>query len=65
VLRAMPTRWWGKQKDYFSDWKEYRRMMQLIFGYINTRLTKKYTGKDDPREHLSHWTKAWGEVPQP
>jgi len=39
-------------------------MMKLRLRYVNTRLTKKYSGKDDLREHLVRWTKAWGEEPQ-
>lgn len=38
--------------------------MKLRFRYENTRMIEKYTGKDDPREHLVRWTKAWGESPQ-
>lgn len=40
-------------------------MMKLRFGYANTHMTKKYNGKDDLREHLARWTKAWDEEPQP
>lgn len=40
-------------------------MMKLQFGYANTCITEKYTGKDDPHGHLAHWTKSWGEEPQP
>lgn len=40
-------------------------MMKLWFGYANTRITQKYTRKDDPCEHLARWMKAWGEEPQP
>lgn len=40
-------------------------MMELWFGYANTHMTKKYTGKEDPHENLAHWTRAWGEEPQP
>ena len=40
-------------------------MMKLRFGRANTRMTKKYNGKDDPRNHLAKWTKAWVEEPQP
>lgn len=39
-------------------------MMKLRFGYANTRMNEKYSGKDGPREHLARWTKAWGEEPQ-
>lgn len=42
-LRDTSARWWGKYKDNFSNSKEYRKMMQLIFGYTNTRLSKTYT----------------------
>ena len=27
-------------------------------------MMKKYTGKYDPCEHLTQWTKVWGENPQ-
>lgn len=39
-------------------------MMKLRFGYANTRIMEKYIGKEDPHEHLAHWTKAWGKEPQ-
>jgi len=39
-------------------------MMKLQFGYANTRITEKYTEKDNPCEHLAHWMRAWGEEPQ-
>jgi len=58
-------RWWGTHKDNFVNWKEYRRMTKLMFGYANTFLVEKYTGKDDLRKHLARWTKPWGEEPQP
>jgi len=32
---------------------------------MNNQLTKKYTRKDDSREHLARWTKVWGGIPQP
>ena len=35
-------------------------MMKLRFGHDNTRMTEKYSGKDDLRDHLEKWTKAWG-----
>lgn len=53
ALRAMPTRWWGTHRDNFSDWKEYHRLMRLRFGYTNTRIPKKYRGKDDQHENLA------------
>lgn len=64
-LRATPTRWWGTHKSNFTDWKEYRRMIKLRFGYANTRIIDKYTRKDDPREYLARWMKEWEEEPQP
>ena len=39
-------------------------MMRLQFGRPNTRLTEKYSGKDDPRDHLEKCTKVWGTEPQ-
>ena len=39
-------------------------MMKLRFGYPNTCLTEKYSGKDNPHEHLTRWTKSWGQEPQ-
>ena len=65
ALRAKPARWWGTHKNNFVDWKEYRRMMKLWFGYANTRIIEKYIGNYDSRKHLARWKKAWGEEPQP
>ena len=39
-------------------------MMKLRFGYVNTHMTEKYSGKDDLRVHFAWWTKAWGKEPQ-
>lgn len=65
ALRATLARWWGMHKESFAGWKEYKRMMRSRFGYANTRMTEKYSGKDDPCDHLARWTKAWGMKPQP
>lgn len=65
VLHDMPSHWWGTHKEKFVGWREYRRMMKLRFGYVNTRMTKKYNKKDDPCDHLAQWTRAWGTEPQP
>lgn len=65
ALCATSARWWGTHKDSFDGWWDYMRMMKLRFGHANTRMTKKYNGKDDPRYHLETWTKAWGMEPQP
>jgi len=35
-------------------------MMRLRFGYANTRMTKKYSEKDDPLNHLGQWTNIRG-----
>lgn len=32
--------------------------MKLRFGYANTKMIEKYSGKDDPCDHLTQWTKA-------
>ena len=40
-------------------------MMKLWFGHTNTRMTRKYNGKNDLHNHLEKWTKAWGTEPQP
>lgn len=58
ALRPTPAHWWGAHKDNFASWKEYRRTMRLRFGYANTRMTKKYSGKDDPHENLVRRTRA-------
>ena len=52
ALCATPTRWWVTHKDNFDGWQDYKRMMRLWFRHPNTRLTEKYSGKDDPRDHL-------------
>lgn len=38
--------------------------MKLQFRHAKERLTEKYNGKDDPRDHLEKQTKAWGTDPQ-
>jgi len=53
VLRATPSRWWGTHKENFSGWKEYMRVIKLRFGYVNTRMIEKYSGKDDPHDDLA------------
>jgi len=60
ALHAMLAWWWGMHKDSFDGWRDYRRMMRLRFGQPNTRLTEKYDGRDDPRNHLAKWNKAYG-----
>ena len=40
-------------------------MMKLRFGRVNTRITEKYNGRGDPRDHLLKWTKVWGTKPHP
>ena len=32
VLKAMPTRWWGRHKQSISDWFQCRILMEIIFG---------------------------------
>ena len=49
ALRSMPACWWSTHKYNIGDWREYRQLMRHMFGYENTRLAKKYNGKDDPR----------------
>ena len=61
ALQATLAHWWGTHKNGFADWKEYQRMMKLRFGYANTHIVEKYTGKDDPREHLACCKTTWGE----
>lgn len=39
--------------------------MKLRFGIPNTRFIEKYNRKDDLRDHLLKWTKAWGKKLQP
>lgn len=65
TLRATPTYWWGTHKESFARWRESKRNMKLRFMYDNTRMKEKYSGKDDPCDHLARWTKAWGIEPQP
>ena len=59
-LHTAPARWWGTHKDSFAGWQDYRRMMRLWFGSSNTRMTEKYNGRDDTRDHLEKLTKARG-----
>jgi len=58
ALHATPSYWWGTHKERFARWREYKRMMKLRFRYDNTIMIEKYSGKDDPRDHLVRWTKA-------
>lgn len=39
--------------------------MKLFFGHANTIIIEKYSGKDDPHNHLEKWTKAWGMELEP
>ncbi len=39
--------------------------MRLQFGRPKIRLTKKYDGRNDPRNNLAKWTKFFGTEPQP
>lgn len=39
-------------------------MIKLRFGYVNTQMIEKYSGKDDPYDHLAQWTKSWGRKPK-
>jgi len=52
------------QKENFDGWLDYRRIMRLQFGLLNTTLTEKYRRKDDLCNHLAKWTKAWETKPQ-
>ena len=65
ALRATPARWWGAYKHGFDGWRDYRRMMRLQSRCLNTRVIEKYSGKDDPHDHLAKCTKSWGSEPQP
>lgn len=61
ALWATPGHRRGRHKGTFTDWKEYRWMMKLRFGYANTHMIEKYTGKDDSCEPMVQWIKEWGE----
>lgn len=65
ALYVAPARWWVTHKDSFDDWCEYRRMMRVCFGHLKVRLTKKYDGRNDPRDHLAKWTEVYGAKPKP
>ena len=39
--------------------------MQILFGKPELQLTEKYDGRENLHIHLSKWTKAYGEEPQP
>ena len=54
ALCAMPTRWWGAHKDNFVRWQDYQRMMRLRFVHTIIRMTEKYNGRDDTRDHLEN-----------
>lgn len=64
ALHPTSTLWWGTHKDNFIGYKEYRRIMKLRFGCANTKIDEKYSGNDDPCDHLALWTRAWGMEPQ-
>ena len=65
ALRATPARWWGTFKDYFNDWCVYKKMIRVRFGHPQVRLIEKYDGRNDPRDHLTKWTKVYGAEPHP
>lgn len=65
ALHSTLTYWWGMHKESFAEWKEYNQVMKLMFGYVSTQITDKYSGRDDPWEHLAWQTKDWEEKPQP
>ena len=52
-------------KDNFDGWHEYKRMMRVCFGCPKVRLTEKYDGRSDPRDHLEKCTDAYGAKMQP
>ena len=62
-LCATPAGWSGTHKDNFGDWRDYRRMMRICFEQLKVWMTDKYDGRDDPRDHLAKWTKAYEEEP--
>lgn len=65
AVHVTPTRWWGTHQRSFEDWRRCRRMMRLRFGKPHIQLVDKYDGHNDPRAHLTKWTKVYGEEPQP
>jgi len=60
ALHATLAQWWGTHKDRFARWRDYRRMMKLQFGHVNTRMTETYNGRANLCDHLVKWTKAYG-----
>ena len=39
--------------------------MRLRFGHPKVRLTEKYDGRNDLRDHLARWTKVYRSEPHP
>ena len=65
ALCVTPVRWWGTHEGTFEYWCAYRRMMKIRFWKPKLHLREKYDGRDDSGIHLTRWTKAYREEPQP
>lgn len=64
-LHMTPVWWCGTHEGTFTDWRSYKRMMQIRFAKLTLQLTEKYDGRENPHIHLRKWTKAYGEEWQP
>ena len=53
ALKATPARWWGAHKKSITNWPHYRRLMEVIFGEEVTLVYHKYSGLENPMEHLN------------
>ena len=52
--KATPARWWGKHKQFITEWPRCRRLMEVRFGEEITTVSHKYSGLANPVEHLNH-----------
>ena len=54
TLKAMPVRWWGVHKNSITNWPHYRILIEVIFREEVTLVNHKYSGLENPVEHLNH-----------
>ena len=54
VLKATPIRWWGTHEQYISEWPQCRRLLEIRFGEEIIYTSCKYTGLENPVEHIEH-----------
>jgi hypothetical protein len=52
-LKATFARWWVAHKEKIEDWKQCRRLLQVIFGARNEYISWKHTRLSYPTKNVT------------